>query len=101
MDVERELRAVLDRRLKDAPPLDSNSRLADLNLDSLDFVEMLFEIEDKYDVHIVQSNEQAANATFGQLCEWVASAIAAKAATHTDAQPTGGGSGPAPSTARR
>ena len=101
MDVDRELRALLDKRLKNAPSIHSGSRLADLNLDSLDFVEMLFEIEDKYDVHILQSNEQAANATFGQLCEWVENAVAAKTTPRGDAQPTGDDADPAASAAGR
>jgi acyl carrier protein len=101
MDVDQELRALLDKRLKNAPPVDSDSKLADLNIDSLDLVEMLFEIEDKYDIHIVQTNEQTAEATFGQLCEWVENAIAAKAAPRTDLQPQGDDPGRAPSAARR
>lgn len=98
MGVDQELRALLDKRLRNAPPVDRNAKLADLNIDSLDLVEILFEIEDKYDVHIVQTNEQAAEATFGQLCEWVETAIAAKAGPHAETQSPGG---QAPSAASR
>jgi len=79
MNVESELRAILDKWKKDAP-LQPETKLADLEIDSVDFVEVMFEIEERFDIQMTQDNDQAQSASFRDLCAWVEQQLAAKAA---------------------
>lgn len=80
MNVEQELRAILDKWKKDAPAIQAATKLADLEIDSVDFVEVMFEIEERFDIQMNQDNDQAQSASFRDLCDWVEQQLAAKAA---------------------
>ena len=80
MNVEQELRAILDKWKKDAPAIQASTRLADLEIDSVDFVEVMFEIEERFDIQMTQDNEQAQSASFADLCAWIEQQIAIKSA---------------------
>jgi acyl carrier protein len=84
MSVELDLRKIFDKRRQDAPPIDMNTRLADLEMDSLDLVEVLFEIEDKFGIHLAQTNAETAAASFADLCRWI------EQQTHVDRKSAGG-----------
>ena len=78
MNVEKDLRSILGKWKKDASPLESTTRLEELEIDSLDLVEVIFEIEEKFDIQLAQSNEQAKSASFADLCSWIEQQLAAK-----------------------
>jgi acyl carrier protein len=72
MAVEQELRVILEKWKKDdAPPLTPSTKLGDLNIDSLDLVEVMFEIEEKFDVSLTQSHQEAREASFADLSGWI------------------------------
>ncbi len=80
MDVEADLRAIIRKRAPEGTEFSLDSKLADIGLDSLDVVEMVFEIEDKFSIQLSQSDEETGSATFKDLCDLVEKNIAAKAA---------------------
>lgn len=72
MPVEQDLRTILEKWKKDdAPPLVPSTKLGDLNIDSLDLVEVMFEIEEKFDVSLMQSHQEAREASFADLSGWI------------------------------
>jgi len=78
MNVEQELRAILDKWKKDAPAIQPSTKLADLEIDSVDFVEVMFEIEERFDIQMSQDNDQAQSASFADLCAWIEEQVSAK-----------------------
>jgi acyl carrier protein len=73
MSVEQELRSILGKWKKgDTPPLMASTKLGELNIDSLDLVEVMFEIEEKFDVSLMQSHQEAREASFADLSGWIA-----------------------------
>lgn len=78
MNVEKDLRSILGKWKKDESPLEATTRLEELEIDSLDLVEVIFEIEEKFDIQLAQSNEQAKSASFADLCGWIEQQLAAK-----------------------
>lgn len=85
MDVEADLRAMIRKKAPEGTEFGLDSKLADIGLDSLDVVEIVFEIEDKFSIQLPQSDEETGSATFKDLCDLVENNIAAKAAS--DAAP--------------
>ena len=81
MDVEAYLRAIIRKKAPEGTEFALDSKLADIGLDSLDVVEMVFEIEDKFSIQLPQSDEETGSATFKDLCDLVEKNIAAKAAS--------------------
>jgi len=72
MSVEQDLRSILGKWKKDdTPPLMASTKLSDLNIDSLDLVEVMFEIEEKFDVSLMQSHQEARDASFADLSGWI------------------------------
>ena len=72
MSVEEDLRSILVKWKKDdSIPLHSSTKLGDLNIDSLDLVEVMFEIEEKFDVSLTQSHQEAREASFVDLSSWI------------------------------
>jgi acyl carrier protein len=77
MSVEENLRTILSKWKKDdTPPLVSSTKLGDLNIDSLDLVEVMFEIEEKFDVSLMQSHQEAREASFADLAGWIEKQLA-------------------------
>ncbi len=81
MDVEADLRAMVGKKAPEGTVFGLDSKLADIGLDSLDVVEIVFEIEDKFSIQLPQSDEETGSATFKDLCDLVENNIAAKAAS--------------------
>ena len=79
MDVEAELRAMIRKKAPEGTEFELDSKLADIGLDSLDVVEIVFEIEDKFSIQLPQSDEETGSATFKDLCDLVGQNIAKKA----------------------
>lgn len=77
MSVEQELGIILEKWKKnDETPLVASTKLGDLNIDSLDLVEVMFEIEEKFDVSLMQSHQDAREASFADLTGWVEQQLA-------------------------
>ncbi len=52
MDVERELQAIVEKKVKNH--LEPDTKLVDAGLDSLDVMELAFDIEDRFKVQLPQ-----------------------------------------------
>jgi acyl carrier protein len=50
-----------------------------LDIDSLDLVEVMFEIEEKFDVSLSQSHQEARSATLADVAGWIEKQLAVKA----------------------
>ena len=79
MNVERQLRSILDRWKKGAGPIGPDTRLDDLGLDSLNLVEVMFEVEEAFEIKLTQDNDEARAASFRVMCEWIEQQQAVKA----------------------
>jgi acyl carrier protein len=72
MSVEEDLQLILGKWKKDETvSLLPSTKLGDLNIDSLDLVEVMFEIEEKFDVSLMQSHQEAREASFADLSSWI------------------------------
>lgn len=60
-----------------------DSTLKDLDVHSLDAVQVLFEIEDRFDIQVPERDDQYSAGTVRDLVAGVESLVAAKAATVT------------------
>ena len=87
MSVEADLRAMIIKKAPEGTEFGLDSKLVEVGLDSLDVVEIVFEIEDKYSIQLPQNDEETGSATFRDLCELVEKHIAAKAADDGSVQP--------------
>src|SRR3989442_6515784 len=82
LSVELELREILQRWKKnEALTLGPATKLEDLNIDSLDLVEVMFEIEEKFDVSLMQSHQDARQASFADLVGWIEEQLALQRST--------------------
>ncbi|MBV8649825.1 MAG: acyl carrier protein [Alphaproteobacteria bacterium] len=81
MSVEQDLCSILAKWKKNPSLiLGPSTKLADLDIDSLDLVEVMFEIEEKFDVSLSQSHQEARTATLADVAGWIEQQLAAKAA---------------------
>jgi acyl carrier protein len=80
MDTEQELRAIVIRKLTPGAQIDMNTKLADAGLDSLDVVEIAFDVEDKFRIQLPPMAGQITDVTFRDLYRLVEEKLAAKAA---------------------
>ena len=74
-DIDKTLRSIVQKRAK--REIDFETTLADAGLDSLDIIEIGFDIEDQFKVNLPQSQQEIANFTYGDLCRLVEEHIAA------------------------
>jgi acyl carrier protein len=77
MDIERELQEMVGKKVKDH--LEPGTKLMDAGLDSLDVMELAFDIEDKFKVQLPQIGTELISFTYGDLCRLVEKQLAAKA----------------------
>jgi acyl carrier protein len=77
MDVERELQAIVRKKIKHE--LVADAKLVDAGLDSLDVIELAFDIEDEFKVQLPQIGAELISFTYGDLCRLVEKQLAAKA----------------------
>jgi acyl carrier protein len=78
MNVEDELRVILRKKLAKDAPLDRNTKLADAGLDSLDIVEIAFDVEDKFRIQLPQVAAQTGEITFLDLYRLIEERLAAQ-----------------------
>jgi acyl carrier protein len=80
MSVELQLRDILGKWKKNkALSLEPSTKLEDLEIDSLDLVEVMFEIEEQFDVSLLQSNQEAKTASLADVCGWIEQQLALRA----------------------
>ena len=90
MDVEPELRTILKKKLKEGTEIEGSSKLTDAGLDSLDLVEIVFDIEDKFKIQLPQIEGENTALTFRDLCDMVERQLMESASAATEAQPASG-----------
>jgi len=84
LSVTHELTEILSRWKKnEALTLASSTTLEELNIDSLDLVEVMFEIEEKFDVNLTQSHQEARTATLADVAGWIEQELTRAAAKPT------------------
>lgn len=76
MNVERELQTIIGNKVKDR--LEPGTKLMDAGLDSLDVMELAFDIEDRFKVQLPQIGTELISFTYGDLCRLVEKQLAAK-----------------------
>jgi acyl carrier protein len=79
MDIEQELRAILTKKLNPDTQIDNSTKLAEAGLDSLDVVEIAFDLEDKFHIQLPPLASQVSDVTFQDLKRLVEEQLAAKA----------------------
>mgnify|MGYP003350050171 FL=1 len=78
MSVEAELLVIVKKYMTQEMDIAPETKLTEMGLDSLDVVEIVFEIEDKYKIQLPQSSEEMATATFRDLCAIVEQRMSGK-----------------------
>jgi acyl carrier protein len=79
LSVEQRLREILVPWVKDeALTLDITSKIEDLAIDSLDLVEVMFEIEERFDVSLAQTHQEAKTARLADVVGWIEQQLALK-----------------------
>ncbi len=76
MNVEQELRTIVGHKVKDG--IGETTKLADAGLDSLDLIEIAFDIEDKFQIQLPQMGSEMLSVTLDDLCRLVEQQLAAK-----------------------
>jgi acyl carrier protein len=76
MDIEQELQAIVRKKVKE--DFGASTKLADAGLDSLDVIELAFDIEDEFGIQLPQVGNEAMSLTFGELARLVEQQLAAK-----------------------
>jgi acyl carrier protein len=76
MDVAQELRAIIGRKVKGE--LAPDVTLMSAGLDSLDIIELGFDIEDRFNIQLPRSGSELMSLTFGDLCWLVEQQLASK-----------------------
>jgi acyl carrier protein len=72
MNLEAELKAIIQKQTGGkAGEFSDHTLLAGIGLDSLDLIEIVFEIEDRFQVELPKNFEEVASFTFGDLLRLV------------------------------
>jgi len=79
MNVEQELRSIIGKKMKDV--VVQETKLSDAGLDSLDLIEIAFDIEDRFKIHLPQLGSETLSVTFGDLCRLVEERLQTKTET--------------------
>ena len=81
MEIDEQLRAIVQKKAK--REIDFGTTLSEAGLDSLDIIEIGFDVEDKFKVDLPQSQQEMANFTFGDLCRLIEERMADNAGEGT------------------
>jgi acyl carrier protein len=83
MDILQDVKEIIAKQVnKPAGELAADTKLADIGIESLDVIEIVFALEEKFDISIpFNANDSAAEAfaTIGQVADAVKGLVAAKA----------------------
>ena len=75
MDVAKELRTIVSRKVKGE--IKPESTLMDAGLDSIDIIEVGFDIEDKFKIQLPQLANEMMSLSYADLCRFVEQELAA------------------------
>ena len=79
VDVEEKIRKIIAKEgLVDSKKLVLEARLDELEIESIDLVNIIYNIEEEYDIYIPQDDEEFKLETFGDVVEGVKRLIAEK-----------------------
>jgi acyl carrier protein len=87
LDTETQLRSLVEKRVKNGVSIRADTRLADAGLDSLDVIEIAFDIEDKFRIQLPRLSAESTSATYGDLCRAVDDQLASTMAAGARPQP--------------
>ena len=76
MNVEAELRSIIGKKVKNT--IAEDTRLSDAGLDSLDVLEIAFDVEDAFKIQLPQMGSEMLSVTLGDFCRLVEQQIEAK-----------------------
>jgi acyl carrier protein len=80
-DVEAKIRDIIAKEAQiDASKLTLDAKLAELDIESIDLVSIIYNIEEEYDIYIPQDDEQFKLETFRDVVDGVNDLIAKKGA---------------------
>ena len=75
-DIEGQVRAIVAKYAKmDPKDINRDSDLAALNIESLDLIEIIFEVEDAFEIDIEQDEKAAELTTLGEVIDWLTTNI--------------------------
>lgn len=78
-EVEEKIREIIAKEgLVDPKKLLTEARLDELEIESIDLVNIIYNIEEEYDIYIPQDDEEFKLETFGDVVEGVKKLIAEK-----------------------
>jgi acyl carrier protein len=76
VDTKAEILGILQKRLKPGVVAAEDKKLVALEIESLDLIELMFELEDRFRIQLPQNSEALQEATVGDLLAWVEQEIA-------------------------
>ena len=76
MNIQQELNGLVEKKVKGA--FSDSSKLSEAGLDSLDVMELAFDIEDHFKIQLPQMGSEMLSVTFGDLCQLVQEQLALK-----------------------
>lgn len=78
-EVENSVREIVAKHVNiDPAEISRDTRLETLNIESLDLIEIIFEIEERFDINIDQDERSANMTTVGEMLDWLTTNIAAQ-----------------------
>ena len=78
MDVEQELLSIVRMKLAPGVEIDISTKLVDAGLDSLDVIELAYDVEDKFRIQLPPLAGQITDVTFLDLYRLVEEKLAAR-----------------------
>ena len=80
-DVETKVREIVAKYAKiDPKDINRDTDLETLNIESLDLIEIIFEVEDAFEIDIEQDEKAANLTTLGEVLDWLTANIEAQKA---------------------
>ena len=79
VSVESRVREIVAKNVDiDAREIDRSADLQALDIESLDLIEIIFEIEETFDINIDQDDKSANLTTIGEMLDWLTANIEAQ-----------------------
>ena len=80
-DVDSRVREIVAKYAKiDPKDINRDTDLQTLNIESLDLIEIIFEVEDAFEIDIEQDEKSANLTTLGEVLDWLTTNIEAQKA---------------------
>ena len=81
-NVENQVREIIAKYAKvDSKVISRSTDLQTLNIESLDLIEIIFEVEDKFEIDIEQDEKANDLSTLGEVLDWLTASIEAQKTT--------------------